>query len=346
MKKFFVCIMVFILTAVGTTSALAASTEDSASIGGSYSVVSAVVNRDYDFKYDFHDSYLYDDDFYTEGIFKLDDYNGDVTITLKNNATGKSFVYEKEPQAEWSVKASVDHLLYETAQLDAAVHIYDLGGEYGIQEVDVPVKITVNSSRDSADFHKYPSYEGSHTAMYEGEDFSIAYDPSSDGKATITLLKKPWLFILSLYNVETGQLESFDPEDSTFEFPTEVEVTDYDPSRRSFWFYIPSKLIMDDGYEFHFTLSVNGFCKSGSTEDSVKPSSDSSDPSAANGDKGGVSSTYRTATPDSGSTSGTVRQNAGAVKTGETASAIILAVTVLITAAATALYTRKRKSLK
>lgn len=134
-------------------------------------IVSATVNREYDFKDDFYDSYLYDDDFYTEGIFRLDDYNGDVTLTLKNNSTGEDFVYEKNPQTEWSVKASVDYLLYETAQIDAAVHIYGLGDEYGIQEVDIPVKITVRSSLDSADFHKYPSYEGSYTAMYEGVDF-------------------------------------------------------------------------------------------------------------------------------------------------------------------------------
>ena len=345
LKRFFVCIFAFILTVIGTSSAFAASTEDSVLPQGdsardaAYTIVSAKVNREYDFKDDFHDSYLYDDDFYTEGIFRLDDYNGDVTLTLKNNTTGEVFTYERNPKTEWSVKAALDHLLYETAEIDAAVHIYDLGGEYGIKEVDIPVKITVISSLYSADFHKYPSYEGSYTAMYEGEDFSVSYDASSGGKATITLLKEPWLFSLGLYNVETGQIEYYETDDAEFEFPTEVEVDDYDPSCSSFWFSFPSKLIMDDGYVFEFTMSVNAFRKNSSTADTAAPDNgEISAPSKAAADTTD-SDIGNTSTLDSAA----VKQSFGAVKTGERAGAIALSASVLIASAFIALYIKKRK---
>lgn len=343
-KRILVCMLVFVMTIIGTASAVSASTDDSAGTGGSYSVVSAVVNREYDFIDDFHDSFLYDSDFYTEGVFKLDDYNGDVTLKLKNNATGEEFIYEKTPQAEWSVKASVDHLLYETAQIDAAVHIYDLGGDYGIEEVDIPVKITVVSSFDRACAQKYPAYDVTYTAMVEGVDFSVDYDASaSDGKATVKLLKKPWLFSLCLYNVETGQAEDYDPEDHEFEFPTEIEVDDFDPSSKSFWFYIPGKLIMNDGYVFDFTMSVDGLRKKAATEDSA-------DKPAAGVSEGAEHSKGTAATPDSARTSSTnsnaVRQSAGAVKTGEPVEAVVFTVSVMIISACIAFYIKKRKTAR
>ena len=319
MKRFFAFLSAFLSVIVGISASSVAAGAIPSTVG--YSVVSAVVNKEYDFKDDFQDSYPYDEDFYTEGIFTLDDYNADITLTLKNNATGDTFIYEKTPQAEWSVKASVDHLLYETSQLDAAVHIYDLGGDYGIQEVDVPVKITVVSSLYSADYHKYPSYEGNHTAMYEGVDFSVDYDSLSDGKARITLLKKPWLFSLSLYNAESRQLEDYDPENADFEFPTEVEVTDFDPTRGSFWFFIPGKLTMDDGYDFHFTMSVNGFLKNKATPDSAKASPDSVKPSAK-----------------------TTGANFHAIQTGEGSGAYFLLAVLMISAAGfVAIGFRRRK---
>lgn len=348
-KRILVCLLSLVITVITATSAFAASTGDAGIplgndglSGAAYSVVSAVVNREYDFKDDFYDSYLYDDDFYTEGIFRLNDYNGDVTFTIKNNDTGEEFIYEKTPQAEWSVKASVDHLLYETSQIDASVYIYDLGGDYGIEEVDVPVKITVVSSSDSAFFHKYPSYDATYSAMNEGEDFSVDYDSSeSGGKAKITLLKKPWLFSLSLYNAESGQLEDYDPEDHEFEFPTEVEVDDFDPSSESFWFYIPGKLIMDDGHTFGFTLSVNGFRKKAATVDSVDAPavvSEETEPVKGNA-----------ATPDSAGTSSqntnAVKQSAGAVQTGEPVRAIVLTVALMLIAAFIAVYIKKRKNV-
>lgn len=349
-KRILVIMLSLVLTVIAATSAFAASTGDDEIPNGNtpqnpaaYSVVSAVVNREYDFRADFHDSFLYDDDFRTEGIFKLDDYNGDVTITLKNNSTGEEFVYEKEPEAEWSVKASVDHLLYETSQIDASVYIYDLGGDYGIKETDVPVKITVVSSFESACAQKYPSYDGSFTAMYEGEDFTVDYDASSsDGKAKVTLLKKPWLFSLSIYNVETGQAEDYDPKDHKFEFPTEIEVEDFDPSSESFWFYFPGKLKMDDGYVFNFTMSVNGFRKQAATEGSTD------DPAAAAGEATEAPKD-KAATPDSSATSSqnsnSVKQSAGAVQTGEPVGAIVFTVSLMILSAFIAFYVKKRKNV-
>lgn len=348
-KRILACCFALILAACCITPALAAETEDTAPQGDkvTYSVVSAVVNREYDFVKDFHDSYPYDEDFYTVGVFELDDYNGDVTLTLKNNNTNETFVYEKNDQTEWSVKASVDHLLYATTQLDAQVHIYDLGGDYGIGEVDIPVTITVVSSQYSADSQKYPSYDQSYTSMVEGTDFTVEYDPSSpDHKATIKLLKTPWLFSLRVYNVETKEAEYHETDNSVFEFPTEVEVTDFDPSSDSFWFYLPSKLIMEDGYPFNFTLSVQGFLNKKATDDSAeKPAAADSPGQDASVDDNATKDSA--ATPDSGKTSnindGGVKQDSGVVKTGDSAGTLILAVLLLITAAFIVLCSRRNR---
>ena len=349
-KRIIVFMLASVMTVVAATSAFAAPTGDTVipsdnngQGSATYSVVSAVVNREYDFKDDFHDSFLYDDDFYSEGIFKLDDYNGDVNLTLKNNSTGEEFVYEKEPEAEWSVKASVDHLLYETSQIDASVYIYDLGGDYGIKETDVPVKITVVSSFESACFHRYPSYDGSYTTMHEGEDFTVDYDASSsNGNAKVTLLKKPWLFSLSIYNVETGQVEDYDPKDHEFEFPTEIEVEDFDPSSKSFWFYIPGKLKMNDGYVFNFTMSVKCFRKQAATESST-------DDPAAIVSEGAEPSKGSAATPDSARASSqntnAVKQSARAVQTGDPVGTIIFTVLLMIVSAFIAFYIKKRKNV-
>ncbi len=345
MKRILSCLFAVILAASCMTTAFAATLENAAPLGDkvTYSVVSAVVNREYDFVKDFHDSYPYDEDFITEGIFKLDDYNGDVTLTLKNNSTNETFVYEKNDQTEWSVKASVDHLLYETTQLDANVHIYDLGGDYGIEEVDIPVTITVVSSQYSADAQKYPSYEGAYTAMYEGEDFTVEYDPSSPDKATVKLLKSPWLFSLSIYNVETKEAEDHDTDNSVFEFPTEAEVTDFDPSSESFWFYLPSTLIMEDGYPFAFTMSVHGFRNKKATDDSpAATEAPSADGSAKDNATSDSATNDSVATPDSGKTT----NKADAVKTGDSATLFILGALLLIAAAFILLYTKKREQIR
>lgn len=351
MKRILACFFALIMAACGVTPALAAATDDATPQGdqATYSVVSAVVNREYDFKEDFHDSYPYDEDFYTVGVFELDDYNGDVTLTLKNNSTNETFVYERNAQTEWSVKASVDHLLYETTQLDANVHIYDLGGDYGIEEVDIPVTITVVSSQDSANAQKYPSYDGAYTAMYEGEDFTVEYDPSSPNKATVKLLKTPWLFSLAVYNVETKEAEYHETDDSVFEFPMEAEVTDFDPSCSTFWFHLPSKLIMEDGYPFEFTMSIQGKLNKKSTDDSAeKP--DATDAPSIDGSAKDGSTSDSAATPDSGKASnkndGGVKQSSGAVKTGDSVGTLILAGLLLITAAFIVLYSRKRNRVR
>ena len=341
MKKIVVCVLAVLLALTGTISAFSAATADVAPLGDQYSVVSAVVNKTYDFKDDFHDSYPYDEDFETEGIFKLDDYCGDVTLTLKNETTGETFTYQKTDTGEWTVKASVDHLLYETTQLDAQVHIYDLGGPYGITETDIPVTITVNSSQYSADFHRYPSYFAN-TPMYESRgDYTLDYDASTK-KAKITVNQIPKLFWIDIYDVETKQTLTFDQENGNFVFGTEAEVENYDPSCGMFWFFIPGTLIFDDGYEFNFTLSVTGYPQK-STPDSApekqddKGNDDSKDDNPATDDSA-------KATPDSGAASPD-SSSKNAVKTGDSVSAFVLAGVLMIIGAAVLMMSfRKRKN--
>ena len=328
MKRLFVCILSVLIMIPGVTAAFAAegadATADEAG-GAGYSVVSAVVSGSYDFKDDFYDSYLYDDDFYTEGVFRMRDHDPDVTLTLKDNGTGEELVYEKNDRTEWYISASVDYLLYETAQIGAVLIIDDLGGAYGIKDIEVPVTVTVESSLYSADHHKYPSYNAN-TVMYEGEDYTIEYDASSpESRAEITILKLPRIFVLEVYNVETGQIEFYDGDNGEFVFDKELVITGYDPSRGSFWFFVPCALVMDDGYELEFTLSVNAFPKASPTaEPGTAPGSSTDD------------SVY--ASPDSpdGSADG------GAVQTGDPMAAYILAAAVLIAAAGLMLYARKR----
>ena len=69
-KRITVFMLASVMTVIAATSAFAASTEDTVipsdnngQGSAAYSVVSAVVNREYDFVADFHDSFLYDDDF-------------------------------------------------------------------------------------------------------------------------------------------------------------------------------------------------------------------------------------------------------------------------------------------
>ena len=259
MKKILVCLLAVLLVLTTTIPAVAAAGADVAPSGDTYSVVSAVANTTYDFKEDFHDSYPYDEDFETVGIFELNDYNGDVTLTLKNNTTGETFVYEKTATAEWAVKASVDHLLYENTQLDAVVHIYNLGQPYGISETDIPVTISVNSSQYSADFHRYPSYYAN-TVMYEDVDYTLDYNFTTK-KAKLTIMQVPRLFWMDVYDVVTKQTVTFDQDNANFVFADELEIKNYDTSSRSFWFFIPSKLILEDGYEYEFTLSVSAHAK-------------------------------------------------------------------------------------
>lgn len=345
MKKLLAFVLVMMLAFLCVMPVTAAKNAGTvAGTGASdYSVVSAVVNKTYDFKDDFHDSYPYDEDFYTEGIFELDDYKGDVTITLKKNSTGEEFVYEEQPDAEWTVKTAIDYLLYETTELDAAVHIYDLGGDYGITDEDVPVKITVNSSLYEADFHKYPSYDYSYTSMVEGEHFTIDYDPSSaDGKATITILKIPNTFELCLYNVETKQREYFDQETNTYEFPTQVEITDFDPSKGSFWFHLfDSKLIMDDGYVYEFTLSVDAKRKKATEDEPVKPTDNNTETTSPseNADDGAT----KDSTPSSPDSSATKDSTTKAVKTGEPFAVYFAAGVLIAIAIALIVISRKRR---
>lgn len=363
MKKTIIFVLAVVLAVVGNTAVLAASTDDGGFSQGAeltgrtetaaaYSVVSAVVNREYDFKEDFHDRYPYDEDFYTEGIFSLDDYNGDVTLTLEDNSTGKQFAFERNADTELTVKASVDHLLYETAQIDAAVHIYDLGGDYGITDEDIPVTITVKSSQLSADFHKYPSYNAD-TVMHEGKDYTIEYDASSSSrKAKITVLKIPHIFMLEVYNTETKQIEYYDDENADFTFEENIEISDYDPSGSSFWFYVPCKLLMKDGYEFEFTLSVWAFPQKADS-DTTEPAltSDNTESSTASGsaDKkpsGDATSSSAFATPDSGKAASQTPDSANknAVQTGEPIRTFILAGLFLVMSAVLGLYIRNRKA--
>lgn len=346
MKKILVCMLAALMLIMSLTTAFAAadlsSTKDQ--IGSDdYTVVSVVVNKSYDFKDDFHDSYPYDEDFCTEGIFRMRDHEPDVTLTLKENSTGEEFVFEKNSETVWYVDAEVDYLLYETAQIDAALVIEDLGGDYGITDAQVPVTVTVVSSLYSADFHKYPSYIAN-TSMKEGESFTVDYDASSsDGKATITVLKLPHIFILEIYNVETRQTEYYDDENGNFEFEKEIEITDYDPSRKAFWFFVPCTLVMEDGYRFEFILSVDARTEGSSETEaagggSVEPEGGDR-PFPGQMTRKGATMDCKASTSDSKKST-----DGNAVKTGDPMAAFVLAIAALIAAAALVLYGRKKNS--
>lgn len=337
MKKILVCMLAVLLVLFSMTTAFAAAdakaTDDEAAVG-EYSVVSAVVNRSYDFKEDFHDSYPYDEDFRTEGIFKLNDVDPDVTLTLKNNSTGEEFVYEKNAETEYYVRTQIDYLLYETTELDAVLNIVTLGEEYDINDVDIPVTIKVVSSQYSADFHKYPSYVAI-TSMTEDDSYTLKFDPTaSKCTATVTVLKLPHIFQLSLYNVETKQTEYYDDTNGVFKFQEKVEVVDFKPSCTRFWFFVPVTLVMDDGYEYEFTLSVDALRKNNPL---VNPTDA---PTVAPTDK---STKDSPATSDSSGTTNGSKTDSGAVQTGDSIAAFILSLTVLIAAAGLMLYVRKRK---
>ena len=342
MKKILVCLLAALLMFMSLTAAFTAyvpqgssSTFDQISYAD-YTIVSAAVNKSYDFKDDFHDSYPYDEDFCTEGIFRMRDHEPDVTLTLRKNSTGEEFVFEKNADTVWYVDTEITYLLYETTQIGASLVIEDLGGDYGITDAEVPVTITVESSLYSADFHKYPSYNAN-TSMKEGESFTVDYDASSsDGKATITVLYLPHIFELAIYNVETEQTEYYNDENGNFEYEKEIEITGYDPSRKRFWFFVPCTLVMDDGYEFDFILSVdalaNGSSPSDSTEN-VTPSDVTKNGST------------KDSAPSSSDSKKSNKNDGNAVQTGAPMAALTLAVTALIAAAALVLYGRKKNSI-
>lgn len=227
-----------------------------------YSIVSVEVNESYDFREDFSDSFLYDDDFRTEGVFRMSDPDPDITLTLKDHSTGETLLFEKNDETEWYLKASIDHLLYEDGAVEATLEIVTLGGAYDVENVTASAEIKVSSSLHSADFQKYPSYDYPYTVMYEGTDFTVDYDPSSSEKtAKLAIRNVPHTFELWLYNVETRDTDTFTPEENTFTFADEITVSDYDPNAASYWIYIPAQLEMEDGFVFEFTLSVNAFKK-------------------------------------------------------------------------------------
>ncbi|MBP5610845.1 MAG: hypothetical protein J6X72_05865 [Clostridia bacterium] len=259
-KRFFVALTALSLAAILVLPGC--SGENASGDKSRYTVVSVVVNRSYDFKEDFCDSFLYDDDFRTEGIFRLSDPDPAITLTLQDTDTGETFVFEKNENTEWYLKSTIDHLLYEDGEVDATLEIVTLGGPYGVENITAPATITVQSSLYSADFQKYPAYDYPYTVMNEDTNFTVDYDPSaSDKTAKLSILKIPHMFELWLYNVETRDTDTFTLNENKFTFADEITVSDYDPNAASFWIHIPAQLEMEDGFVLEFTLSVNAYKK-------------------------------------------------------------------------------------
>ena len=96
MKKLFIFALALLLAPVSVTGAAA---DVSDADGAPYSVVSAVIDREYDFYVDFA-PWVHDD--MTPGdTIDLEEPDPDVTLTLQDNATGETFVYEPTADTAW-----------------------------------------------------------------------------------------------------------------------------------------------------------------------------------------------------------------------------------------------------
>lgn len=222
-----------------------------------YSVVSAQSNKTYDFGVDF--APWVHDDMSPGDTFILADDRPDVTLTLKNDLTGETFVYEPTAETAWDVEAETPTLLYETTRLDATLVIGTLGDAYGIRYASVPLTVTVASSPEAAIHQKYFDVtNGLSTDLTEGVDFTIDRS-TGDGVfgAAITLLHAPAAFHLDLYDFETGETVSYYGDDPhlTFDFATELGY--HSQTDDTYYFPLDGKLTLDDGYEYEFTLNVH-----------------------------------------------------------------------------------------
>lgn len=266
-----------LVSALALLLALTCTLPASAADGAPYSVVSAVINREYDFDVDF--APWVRDDMSPGDTIDLEEPDPDVTLTLQNNATGETFVYEPTADTAWYLRARTATLPRETVQMPAELQIFDLGGGYGITDVIVPVTVTVRSSPEAALRQKYFDVtNGLSTEMTEGVDFTVD-DASADDEhpAAVTILRAPARFRLDLYDFEAGETVSYYGDDARFTFADVTELGYYSQTDDTFYFDLPGKLVLDDGYELEFTVRVHAI-PSNAAENGVPRSVATGDP--------------------------------------------------------------------
>ena len=248
MKKLIVCALALLLALTGLT-AVSADAE-------TYSVVSAVCNEPYDFYVDFG-PWVHED--MTPGdTFILADERPNVTLTLKNDLTGETVEYESRYSTDCYVEAETPTLLYETTQMEANLSVSGLGA-YNVPLTTLPITITVNSSPEAAIRQKYMDVTRAlSTDMTEGVDFTANYGlPDAEHKGDITILQAPAQFRLALYDFETGKTTEYAGNDAHITFETASEIDYYSQTDDTFYFPLAGKIVLDDGYEYEFTLNVH-----------------------------------------------------------------------------------------
>lgn len=303
-----VLFLVNMITVFAADSSIKAAGADSAK--GKYTVVSAVSNREYSFKENF---YVSCDEYETDPnkAYSTDIVDPDVTITLRNNETGIESVYKKDAYASYTLFCTTA-IVSETTELDAILYIADLGGDYGISDVEIPTKITVTSDAATAKAAKYDTaYFGEDVQMVEDKDFicTVDGDDIESSDVHIRLLNKPELSEVTLHNVEAMRLDTFTSADAAISlddtFVTRgINVLDG-------FFAIPGKVTLSDGSVYPFYLPVTVGSESDATPDSP-------------------SKVVKTETKDSAAPNSA---NSNAIQTGANLAAIITAGVLMVGAA-------------
>lgn len=260
MKKAVICALVLMLALFGVTTAADTS-------AATYSVVSAVVNESYDFDVDF--APWVHEDMSPGDSFTLNDDRPNVTLTLKNDLTGETIEYESRYQSGCFVEAETATLLYETATLPATLTVSGIG-EYNVPLTTLPVTVTVTSSPKAALRQKYFDVtRGLSTDMTEGVDFTVDAAEPVPG-AAITILRAPASFHLDLYDFESGATAVYYGDDARFTFAAASEIGYFSQSDDTFYFDLPGKLVLDDGYEVEFSVRVHAYPSGVAKPDSAR----------------------------------------------------------------------------
>ena len=343
MKRTIISIMMIMFIIINAVTTNAVATPDTITDTGandtSYSVISAISSKTYDFASDFCDSFPYDEDFETEGIFDMRDHEPDVTLTLKNNTTDETFTYQPTEETIWYIDKTIDYLLHETTTLEATLVIETLGNDYNINDVQIPIEIEVYSSEYEANVHRYSNYESIYNGMEEGENFYVV--PVSDTKLKIVITNiRHWMSV-DFYNTETKQREHFEYSDGSIEvLETEIEIDK--PKDRSFWFALPCRVKINEDYAPEIYIGINGRLKEKPTD---------TETTATESIKETVNKTTDTsATPDninqnvSKTNSNAVTTNGNAVATGETNIAIIMLIILMMISFGAVIFIKKHNA--
>ena len=251
MKKALTCVLALLLAVLFITPAAAdpSDTGDTAT----YSLVSAVVSEPYDFYVDF--APWVHEDMSPGDTFILADDRPNVTLTLKNDLTGETVEVESRYQTGCYVEAETATLLTETTELPATLTVSALSG-YDLPRTSLPVTITVTSSPGSAVKQRYMDVTRAlSTDMTEGADFTVDGERTSSAK--IAIRHAPAAFQLSLFDFETRQTLTFSGDDPHLTFETASELDYFSQTDDTYYFPLAGKIVLDDGYEYEFTLNVH-----------------------------------------------------------------------------------------